>query len=466
MSTSCCLTDQMAKRTSTPKKTVTENNLLSLGAERLAVLLFDAASSDPSLKRRLRMELAAEISAGDLAFEVDKRLTTLANSRARISWRKRPALLADLNALRAVIVHRLAPLDVKLALDRLVAWFDLYPALNARVSDAKGELPLLFDAASAELAALASVAGPDIAVPVLGEAIATRLNQWAAWVGRGAQTLSPELAQRLLVDLTKGKPKPTGRLALVVRKLADRSGDLDAWIQSISEEDYRKTEISAEIARRLAEADRSVEARAALEVSRATIQPASRWGRAKEDQVETSEAWLVAEIAVLEAEGQGHEADEARWRMFERTLSADTLRALIAKLADFEDVVALDRAFDLAARHSDAMKGLAFLMNWPALREAAELVIRRRAELRGGHDDVPLWSSRLAGRHPVSALFLTRARARALVLLGSGITEEVQGLIGEAEAFASGFDDDAWVDDHASFVVEVQTLASPQRRRW
>lgn len=456
----------MAKRTSTPKKTVTEKNLLSLGAERLAALLFDAASSDPSLKRRLRMELAAEISAGDLAFEIDKRLTTLATSRARISWRKRPALLGDLNALRRVILDRLAPLDAKLALDRLVAWFDIYPVLNARVSDAKGELPLLFDAASADLAALASVAGPDVAASVLGEALATRLNQWASWVGRGAQSLSPELAQRLLVDLTQGKPKPTGRLALVVRKLADRSGDLDAWIHSISEDDYRKPDIAAEIARRLAEADRSVEARAALEASRATTAPGARWGRAKEDPVELSEAWLSAEIAVLEAEGQGQQADEARWRMFERTLSIDTLRALIAKLADFEDVVALDRAFELAANHADAMKGLAFLMNWPALREAAELVIKRRAELRGGHEDVPLWSSRLAGRYQVAALLLTRARARALVTLGSGITEEVQGLIGEAEALASGLADDASVDDHASFVVEVQTLTSARRGRW
>lgn len=94
------------------KKTVSETNLATLGAERLAALLFEAANSDPNLKRRLRMELAAEISAADLAFELDKRLTTLATSRARISWRKRPALLADLNALRAIIIDRLAPLDI------------------------------------------------------------------------------------------------------------------------------------------------------------------------------------------------------------------------------------------------------------------------------------------------------------------------------------------------------------------
>jgi len=456
----------MAKRVPTAKKTVSETNLVALGAGRLAALLFEAASADPGLKRRLRMELAAEISAADLAFEIDKRLTTLATSRARVSWRKRPALLNDLQSLRRIIVDRLAPLDLKLALDRLVAWFDLYPLLSARVSDAKGELPLLFDAASSDLAAVASEAGPEIAAPVLGEALATRLNPWASWVGRGSEGLSPRLAQRLLADLTRGRPKPTGRLALVVRKLADRSGDLDAWIHSIPEDDYRKPDVAAGIAQRLAEAGRPAEARVALEMSRTASEPAARGRWGKGDAPQAPDVWLTAEIAVLDAEGRGEEADEARWRMFNRTLSVDELRTLIAKLPDFEDVIALDRAFELAMTHPDAMRGLSFLMAWPALREAAELVATRSAEIRGGHDDVPLWASRLAARFPLSALLLTRARARALVALGSGFSDEVQGLIGEAEALEGGLEDRASSDDHAAFVRELQTLASPRRRIW
>lgn len=455
----------MAKRVSTAKKTVTGANLVALGQDRLAALLLEAAANDPNLKRRLRMELAAEISAADLAFEIDKRLTTLATSRSRVSWRKRPALFNDLTAVRRVIVERLAPLDLSLALDRLVAWFDLYPALAARVSDAKGELPVLFDGATSDLAAVASEAGPDVAAPVLGEALATRLNPWASWVGRGSQHLSPEVARRLLTDLTRGRPKPVGRLALVVRKLAERSGDLDAWIQSVPDDDLRKPDVAAEIARRLAGAGRATEARAALEAARPGTEAPTRWGRGKGDPPAIPEAWLGAEIAVLEAEGRTPEADAARWAVFERTLSADTLRTLVAKLADFEDVVALDRAFALAAGHPDAMKGLGFLMNWPALREAADLVVARRTELRGGHDEAPLWASRLAGRFPLAALLLTRARAKALVSLGSGITEEVHGLIGEAEALASGLDDVPG-GDHAAFVSELQTLASPRRRRW
>lgn len=459
--------EDMARQAPTPKKkTVSKTNLATLGADRLAAVLFEAANTDPDLKRRLRMELAAEISAADLAFELDKRLNTLATSRTRVSWRKRAALLNDLGALRRLIVDRLAPVDIRLALDRLVAWFDLYPLLSARVSDAKGELPLLFDTASADLAHVASAAGPEIAAPVLSEALATRLNPWASWVGRGSQSLSPELARRLLADLTSARPKPTGRLALVIRKLADRSGDLDAWVQSIAEDELRKPHVAAEVARRLAEAGRSIEARAALEMSRITTQPAITGRGGRRDLPTPSDAWLSAEIAVLESEGRTGEADDARWRMFERTLSIDTLRALISKLPDFEDVVALERAFTLAANHPDAMKGLSFLVNWPAQREAAEMVAARRAELRGGHDDVPLWASRLAARFKLAAVLLTRARARALVALGSGITEEVQGLIGEAEALVGDVEDVDLIEDHATFVNELQTLASPRRRRW
>ena len=238
----------MAKRPTTAKKTLSAANLAALGAGRLADLLIEVGSGDAGWKRRLRMELAAEVGAADLAFEIDKRLTTLANARTRVSWRKRPELLDDLRGLQRMIVDRLAPLDAKLALDRLVLWFDLYPGLDVRVKDPKGELALLFDAASGDLTAVASTAGPDVSGPVLGEALQTRLSEWGAWIGRGAAGLDRALAVRLLTDLMTGRPRPTGRLALVVRKLADRAGDLDAWITALPDEEHRKPEVGAEIA--------------------------------------------------------------------------------------------------------------------------------------------------------------------------------------------------------------------------
>lgn len=453
---------RMAKPSTAKKKSVSTPNLAALGADRLASLLMEAADIDPALKRRLRMALAAEVGAGDLAFEIDKRLTAIGDSRARVSWRKRPALLNELRSLLRVIIDILAPLDSRLALDRLVAWFDLYPRLTARVSDAKGELPVLFDAATADLGAIAALAGPDVAAPVLAEALSTRLDPWASWIGRGTAAFEPVVARRILAELPRSA-NPTGRLALVVHRLADRSGDLDLWIQSIAPDEARKPEVGAEMARRLSVAGRAAEARAVLEASRVTPEK-SRWGRPATPEA-PPDVWTAAEIAVLKAEGRDDEAEAARWRRFERTLSADDLRALIADLPDFEDVVALDRAFAVAAGHADAMTGLAFLMNWPALREAADLVVARSDALRGAHDDVPLWTARLAGRYPRAALLLVRSRAKALIALGGDVTEEVEQLVAEAETLAQALQTDA--PDHAAFLAELKALAaSRQRRHW
>lgn len=451
----------MAKAAPKPKKTVTEANLATLGAERLAGLLIEFATGDAALKRRLRMELSAEVGAGDLALELDKRLVSLAESRAKVSWRKRPGLLTELRAIRRVILERLAPLDTRLALDRLVAWFDLYVPLRTRVSDPKGEMTLMFDEASSDLARLASEAGVDVAGLVLGEALSTRLSEWASWVGRGAGDLSPELARRLLHDLTAGRPRPTGRAALLVRKLADRSGDLDAWLIAVPDDDRTKPEVGAEIARRLAVAGRPEDARAALEAAR-PMSPSSR--TSKETMPEPPpEPWLRAEIAVLLAEGRKADADEARWRLFAMTLSPELVRDIVAGLADFDDVEALDRAFGVAAGHPDVMRGLGFLMNWPALREAAELVLSRRDELRGAVEDVPLWGGRLAARYPEAALLLVRARARALARLGNGMDDELRAVLSEAEGLAVNTDPEP---SHAVFAEEIDGLISRKRPVW
>ena len=89
------------------------------------------------------------------------------------------------------------------------------------------------------------------------------------------------------------------------------------------------------------------------------------------------------------------------------------------------------------------------------------MVLARRTELRGSHDDAPLWASRLAARYPDAALLLVRARATALMRLGAGVTDEVQGLIGEAEALATHANDPA-IPSHDVFLAELHP--APTRR--
>jgi hypothetical protein len=457
----------MAKKSAAARKTLSTANLVELGAERLADLLVEATSGNANLKRRLKLELAGEVGAADLALEIDKRLTTLAAAKTRVSWRKRPDMIEDLTLHLRAIVDRLAGMEAPLAMDRLVRWFDLYPGLALRVKDPKGELSALFFEAAEDLAAVASAAGPDVAGPVLFEALQTRLSDWGGWVGRAAPILSEALAKDLLDRLTIGRARPTGRLALVVRKLADRAGDVQAWADAIPDDDRVKPVIGAEIARRMAEAGRVVDARAALDASRPRAPVSAKWslkvGPAPEP--EPSDAWDTAEIAVLEAEGDLAAAQGRRWALFERTLSDAPLRAFIGRLADFDDVEALDRAHAVAAGWADAARGLGFLMNWPALREAAAMVMARSDDLRLGPEETALWAGRLEGRYPNAALLLVRARARMLTRQGLGRSDEVRALSAEAAGMAevAGALDGA--PAHAEFIDELEALSTPPARR-
>lgn len=456
----------MAKRSTIARKSLSTTNLVALGADRLAELLIEATVGDTGLKRRLKLELAAEVGPAELALEIDKRLVSLAASRTRVSWRKRPELIADLEVHRRAIVDRLAPVDPALALRTLTAWFDLYPGLDSRVKDPKGELALVFFEASENLADVASAVGPDAAAPVLAEAVETRLSEWAGWIGRAAPTMSVALAERMLSLLTDGRSRPIGRRALVIRKLADRASDPANWARTWSDEDQLKPEIGGEIAQRLAAAGLAESARSALDRSRPRAIPPSRKGAAETVPL-PSPGWETAEIAVLEAEGRSEEAQAARWTAFSQTLDPRHLRDFVARLPDFDDVEAIDRAHALAAAWSDASRGLAFLMEWPALREAAAMVMARADHFRGLNDAVPLWVSRLEDRYPAAALVLIRSRARALAQLGPTRVEEVRTLSTEAADLAIQAGPLDGLETHAAFIDSLEALSSRSvRHRW
>jgi hypothetical protein len=130
----------MKRPTVASLKKVTPENLAALGAERLAEILVAAAQTRPELKRRLRMELAAEQGADHLAPEVDRRLASLETSRSKVSWRQRPTFVRDLDILRVLIAERLAGLDRPGALARMWQFMDIARRVGGRVRDKDGAL--------------------------------------------------------------------------------------------------------------------------------------------------------------------------------------------------------------------------------------------------------------------------------------------------------------------------------------
>ena len=85
----------------------------------------------------------------------------------------------------------------------------------------------------------------------------------------------------------------------------------------------------------------------------------------------------------------------------------------LSRLSDFDDVVATDRAIDYARGFQPFTTSLAFLVSWPALNEAANLVLTRASEIDGAAIDVLEPAARtLEGRHPLAATLLLRAMVR------------------------------------------------------
>src|ERR1700712_4675085 len=122
----------MKRPTVASRKTLRPENLAALGADRLADILLGVAGTRPDLKRRLRMEVAAEQGVEHLVPQVDKRLATLETSRGQVTWRQKPAVIRDLDALRGLIAERLAGLDRGAAVERMWRFLETSNAVGHR----------------------------------------------------------------------------------------------------------------------------------------------------------------------------------------------------------------------------------------------------------------------------------------------------------------------------------------------
>jgi hypothetical protein len=397
----------MKRPTAASLKKVTPENLATLGAGRLAELLAAAAQHRPELKRRLRMELAAEQGVGHLLAEVDKRLGSLETSRSKVSWRHRSTFLRDLDGLRALIAHRLAGLDPAAALDRMWRFMDLAGKLGVRVKDRDGELAGVFARAAGDLGHLLEASAPSATPEGLVDAIVRSPVGWAGWLPKVLERASPELARAALVSLSRRKGAVAEWMP-PLRQLADAVGDPAAYRATFSAQAQRTPEVAAEVARRLLASDQIEEAGHVL---RTADPDAPGSPRAVADATFN---WETVWIDYLAMSGQEEAAQAARWSSFERTLAAERLRAFTRGLTDFADVEAEERAIRHVVAHRDLRRALQFLMDWPALPAAAELIQERAAAsgaLLEAHAET--WAERLRARQPKAASILFQIAADA-----------------------------------------------------
>lgn len=411
----------MKRPTAASLKKVTVENLVRLGVDRLADILVSAAAARPELKRRLRMELSADQGAAHLVLEIDRRLSSLATSRSKVSWRQRPGFVRDLDVLRAIITDRLAPLDRVTALERLWRLMDVAGLLGLRVRDRDGELAAVFARAAADIGGLIGEIETASAAEALGAAVLRNPAAWTDWLPDVLCRAPPDLPGAALTRLL-AQAEPLPGLAAVIRRLADAAGDVEAFVSTFTEAALRTPRVAAQVGRRLLAAGR-IEAAGQLLEATCPERTAKTWlpGRAAPAP---DFDWETVWIDYLEHSGQAAAAQIARWASFERTLSAERLRAYTRQLSDFQDVEAEGRAFELASRSPDFHRGLGFLIAWPAPGEAARMIEARADDLRVPPDEAELWAAKLRARYPGAAHLLLRKTAAAAFRRGEFTTAD------------------------------------------
>ncbi len=412
------------------RKTLNPKNLESLGAERLAELLIEISRGNAAAQRRLRLELAGAASPADMAQEIRKRLTAIARSRSFVDWHQRRALVADLEIQRRAI-GQIAKSDAAEALDLLWRFMAMANSVLGRCDDSSGSVMAVFQTACHDLGQIATTANAapnvlaeqtyralieneygqydsliEVLAPALGTTGLDHLKLLVLKLSQEPQQ-NPRADDRKVVGWGVGGPLYADDLAerhrssvvrIALEAIADAQGDVDAFIVQQSQKARGVPSVAVEIAHRLLVAGRAEEAWEALN---AIDQDRPSWIPVE---------WEQTRIEVLEALGHMDEAQAFRWALFERSLSPEHLRSYLKRLPDFEDMEAEERALAHALSHPSVHHALGFLVSWPALDQAAHLVLTRADEINGDfYEILAPAAATLEAQHPLAATILRRA---------------------------------------------------------
>ncbi|QCO57523.1 hypothetical protein EOK75_17590 (plasmid) [Pseudorhodobacter turbinis] len=400
------------------KKTLNQTNLEGLGAARLAALLMEVSTGSADIKRRLRLELSHNLGAAELAHEVRKRLISLRKARSFVSWRKRKALVKDLETQLSMIIDKIAAEDAPAAFDLLWEFVDLAPSIYARVDDSRGEVGDVFRAARGQFTDIAPRAMPD--PMALADRIWTALQdnsygEWDGIIACLAPALGPEGLARLkaaveahdqteppfIRALRRESGQTTTRKSRLIKRclqeIATAMGDTAAYISQYSKDDLTRKDIAAEVAMLLVK----TKPKAALDLLQKADQDGRDYGQ---------ETWDAAYIACLTALGRIDDAQTHRWASFTTNLNPAPLRDYLKLLPDFDDIEAEGRAKEHVLAWPNTSAALKFCRDWPDLLTAAQLIETRAEDINGDHYLLltPL-AEALCARHPRAAVLLWRA---------------------------------------------------------
>ena len=471
------------------KKTLNAKNLEALGAARLAELLIEISTGNAASKRHLRLELAGALGPKEVARDIRKRLATIARSRSFVEWDRTRPLVQDLETQRNAIVTKVAPKEPEEALDLMWRFLGLAASIYERCDDSNGSVGDVFYSAREDLGEIAESAQQDtntladrvfealqdngygqydnlipLLSPVLGSDGLLHLKKHilelaehpvpvppeeerevVGW-GSGGETYAHEMAER--------SRQSTVRMALM--DIADAEGDVDAFIAQYDAKTRKVPKIAANIAERLLAAGRAEDAWGFIERAESRNQS---W---------VPSEWQKVRLDVLEAIGRGDEAQAFRLKCFQRSLAADHLRAYIKRLPDFDDVEAEDKAMDYALTYPSALSALHFLIHWPALEHAAQLVINRADEMDGDHYEILTpTADALAANYPLAATLALLAMIDfALGAARSKRYRHAARHLLESESLAGQIEEFGNVEQHVTYVTNLKAKHGRKQSFW
>ena len=418
------------------KKALNKKNLIALGADRLADLCLELGEGSAEIKRRLRLELTHAAGPEALAHEVRKRLSTIQRSTSYVEWNRTRPLIRDLDTQLTMIADKIAPGAPDAAFDLLWQFIELAPSIYERADDSNGSIGAVFADALTRFEDLIPHVEPDqqeLAERIFAAMSDNGYGEWDGLLDYVGSALKPEgiAALKKAVDAYEAAPLlgdsmksravlvgpgrvgysinkdwPAMRKADEVRRwrqeIADLEGDVDAFISQFDVEQLENPAFAAAAAIRLIAVDRAAEALPILETA-----------RDKAGKRFVPNNWDEAYVAALAALDRKEELHAFRWQRFSETLAPAYLRDLLKALPDFDDIEMEEKAKNLVFRHRNFEAALAFFLDWPDLKLAADVITARVDELDGdAYYALTPAAEALQHEHPLAATLCRRTMIR------------------------------------------------------
>lgn len=413
------------------RKTLNQQNLEKLGAEKLAALVLDLVQGSAALQRRARMALSAEQGPKGVAADIRKRFASLRRASSFLDSRGQRALVKDLGGLLGMIESTIAPQDATEAFELLWSFLQLAPAIHARTDDSNGAVGDVMRTAMDLIATIApgmSVDPKALAERILDALVDAGYGEFDGIIPATAEALGHEGLEHLKAITTAWAEAPPsahelekyrryglssapevsvqrnkqGTRSIILADIADAQGDVDAYMARYSAEQLTYGTIAPDVARRLLDAGRVDEAFTIIKGARAAEDGKSfRIFHYDLDEVYED---------CLEKLGRTDELKRHLWDTFIQTLSARCLRKYLKLLPDFDDFEAEEKALDHAEAFSHLGAALSFLVDWPSHERAARVVLARAGELNGdSYHTLTTAAAALEARYPLAATLMRRA---------------------------------------------------------